>query len=324
MANLTITNLDVGSVVLSNGQFDDETLNLDGAQTVAEGTILARDSVSGKLVLFVPGGAALKSTNDGPFNLNPGDTLVLDVNNVGNATATWDATSASITDTTTYPVADQDTKTMTITITGGEYDGEVQTVTFNVATTTAALVASGINAQAKGVQASVVGGQVKLTTDGAGSGFDIATGAGTGDLTWGSSTAGTGDAADINAVTATEVKTVVEADTTATVTVVGAAAVFKATTELDFISGNALTPLGLSVETITANENGIPKALITYDLTGANGDNAIRALLSGEVKADRLVIADGSSVTAAIKDQLRDYGGIVALTTRQLAELDNQ
>jgi hypothetical protein len=78
--------------------------------------------------------------------------------------------------------------------------------------------------------------------------------------------------------------------------VVGLAAVFKATVELDFISGNALTPLGLSVETITANENGIPKAVLTYDLAGANGDNFIRAMLAGTVDDTRLVISDGSSM----------------------------
>jgi hypothetical protein len=324
MANLTTTNNDLGSVIWRNGVFDSDILSLSGAQTVPEGTILARDSVSGKLVFFIPGGAAVKSTSDGPFNLNPGDTVVIDVNDVGNATATFDATQATITDTTVYPVADQDTKTMTITITGGEYDGEVQTITFSGATTTALRVAEEINDQVKGCTATLDGGQVKLVTDGAGTGFDIATGAGTGDLTWGSSTAGTGDVEDINNVTATEVKTVVEADTTATVTVVGLAAVFKATVELDFISGNALTPLGLSVETITANENGVPKAVLTHDLVGANGDNAIRPLLAGEVVASRLVINDGSSLTAAIKDQLRDYGGIIALTTRELSTLDNQ
>jgi hypothetical protein len=323
MSNLTITNNDLGSVVIKDGQFDDETLSLSGAQTVAEGTILARDSVSLKLVPFVPGGLAQKSTSDGPFNLNPGDTLVIDVNNVGNATATFDAAQATITDTTTYPVADQDTKNITITITGGEYDGVVQTITFAGATTTALRVAEEINDQVLGCTATLDGGQVKLVTDGAGSGFDIAVGVGTSGLTWGSSTAGTGDVEDINNVTATEVKTVVEADTTATVTVVGLAAVFKATVELDFISGNTLTPLGLSVETITANENGIPKAILTYDLAGANGDNFIRAMLAGTVDDTRLVISDGSSMTDTIRDLLRDYG-IVPIDTRELLSLDNQ
>lgn len=57
MSNLTITNLDEGSVILEGGEFRDELFTLAGADTIAEGTILARDSVSLKLVLFVKGGA---------------------------------------------------------------------------------------------------------------------------------------------------------------------------------------------------------------------------------------------------------------------------
>lgn len=55
--NLTITNNDKGSVLLETGEFRDELITFAGADTFAEGTILARDSVSGKLVLFVKGGA---------------------------------------------------------------------------------------------------------------------------------------------------------------------------------------------------------------------------------------------------------------------------
>jgi hypothetical protein len=324
MADPTITNVDIGGVDFGQCSFRKETLNLSGAQTVALGTILARDSVSSKLVLFVPGGEASKSTSDGTFNLDPGDTLVINTNGAGNETSTWDATSATITDTTTYPVADQDGLTSIITITGGPYDGVAQTVTFSGTTTANTDVASQMNAQLDGCSVEVSGGQVKITTDGAGTGFDLAAAAGTGGLTWGSSTAGTGDVADIDNVTATEIKTVVEADTTdLTVTVVGDAAVFTATTSIQFVSGNALAKLGLSVETVTANENGIPKAVLNYELAGANGDNVIRALVAGEVRDSKLVIANGTSLTDAIRDQLRNYG-IVPIDISELGQLDNQ
>lgn len=56
MANSTITNVDTGNVVLQDADFRDELLTFGGAGTVLEGTILARDSVSGKLVPFVKGG----------------------------------------------------------------------------------------------------------------------------------------------------------------------------------------------------------------------------------------------------------------------------
>jgi len=75
------------------------------------------------------------------------------------------------------------------------------------------------------------------------------------------------------------------------------------------------------------NENGIPKAVVTYDVTAtAAGDVPIRALESGEVRAERLVIdadGDNSNVDAAVLDQLRDYK-IVAQDVQQLSVLDNQ
>lgn len=56
MPNLTITNLNIGSSILEDAKFEDGLLTLAGADTIAPGTILARDSVSLKYVLFVKGG----------------------------------------------------------------------------------------------------------------------------------------------------------------------------------------------------------------------------------------------------------------------------
>lgn len=56
MANLTITNNDLSVVEISNAEFRDDTVTFAGADTLAPGTILARDSVSLKLVIFVKGG----------------------------------------------------------------------------------------------------------------------------------------------------------------------------------------------------------------------------------------------------------------------------
>ena len=60
MANLNITDINTGNVILKDAKFDDGLLTLAGADTIAAGTILARDSVSGKYVLYVIGG----STNE--------------------------------------------------------------------------------------------------------------------------------------------------------------------------------------------------------------------------------------------------------------------
>lgn len=75
------------------------------------------------------------------------------------------------------------------------------------------------------------------------------------------------------------------------------------------------------------NENGIPKAVVTYDVTAAGaGDEAIRAMVSGSVRKDKLIIdadGDGSNIDDAVLDQLRDYG-IIPEDNQDLSVLDNQ
>lgn len=58
MANLTITNNDIGSEILKNAQVQDDTIVFAGAATREPGTIMARLITSGKLAVFVKGGVA--------------------------------------------------------------------------------------------------------------------------------------------------------------------------------------------------------------------------------------------------------------------------
>lgn len=58
MPNLEITNNKTRGIVLWEPTFKNEIVSAAGADTFAAGTILARDSVSLKLVLFVKGGVA--------------------------------------------------------------------------------------------------------------------------------------------------------------------------------------------------------------------------------------------------------------------------
>ena len=229
---------------------------LVAGDTVAKGNLIMSDANGKGILAAALASAASKDGGTGPYNLNAGDTAVIDVDNAGNATATWDAAAGTVTDTTSYPVADQDGKTEKVTIDGGAE----QTVTFSEAHTTAAAIAASMNSQLVGASVSVVGGQVKISSDKQGTDSTVEIGTGTCDLTWDTPVDGTGDVADINAVTATEVKTVIEADTTAEVTVVGAGFTINspttgATSELDFKSGNALTPLGLSVEVVVGQDS---------------------------------------------------------------------
>ena len=108
-----------------------------------------------------------------------------------------------------------------------------------------------------------------------------------------------------------------------TVTVSGLLDIFTATSTIEFVSGDALAKLGLSVETVSAQGNGTPLAVMTYDLAGVNGDNSVRVLTAGVVDYARLVIADGSSMTKFISDQLRDYAIISDPVTDHSIE-DNQ
>lgn len=75
------------------------------------------------------------------------------------------------------------------------------------------------------------------------------------------------------------------------------------------------------------NENGIPKAVLTYAVTAVGaGDESFRAMISGYVRKERLIIeADGddTNVDAAVRDQLRDYD-IVVQDVQELTQLDNQ
>lgn len=75
------------------------------------------------------------------------------------------------------------------------------------------------------------------------------------------------------------------------------------------------------------NENGIPKAVLTYDVTATGaGDIAARGLIAGDVRKQRLVInADGddTNVDNAVIGQLQDYS-IIAIDVQELNILDNQ
>lgn len=271
------------------------------------------------------------------YNMAPGDTMVIDVDNVGNATCTWDAAQGTITDTTAYPCADQDGLTSLITIDGG---GQ-QVVTFSGATTTAANIASQMNSQLLGCSVAEVGGQVKITSDKFGTSSSVAAAAGTGGLTWAAAVAGTGDVADIDAVTAAEVKTVIEADSTATVSIASGVPTLVSpttglTSELDFISGNALAILGLSVETIVGTAAQVKvtsdKAGTDSSITLTPGTSTITWLApvasTGDVAdIDAVTIAEVKSVieadtTATVTDNLDGTFTVVSPTTGLTSELD--
>lgn len=76
----------------------------------------------------------------------------------------------------------------------------------------------------------------------------------------------------------------------------------------------------------STNENGIPKAVLTYEVTAEGAGNiAVRALVAGKVNRNRLVIhadGDASNIDETELDGLRDFG-IVAEDVSQLGRYDN-
>ncbi len=71
----------------------------------------------------------------------------------------------------------------------------------------------------------------------------------------------------------------------------------------------------------------IPKAILTVEVVAAGaGDEPIRAMIAGEVRANKLIIdsdGDGSNVDDAVLDAIRDFA-IVSTDVTELNQLDNR
>lgn len=162
-------------------------------------------------------GGSVLSSNVEPFNLAPGDTLVIDTDAITPTAATFNATAAAReSGAGTYNISNGQQLTVKID------RGAVQTLTF--ATGEAAVMtawtpqelSNAINAKITGAKASVTSGgtKVTITSDRLGTGSYVEVTGGTANAAAAFSTveeAGTGNVSNIDAVTAAEVKTVAEA-----------------------------------------------------------------------------------------------------------------
>ncbi|MCP4603226.1 MAG: hypothetical protein GY847_22375 [Proteobacteria bacterium] len=252
---------------------------------VLKGADVMSNTVGKAITAVTVATAATDVTTAAPWNFAAGDTAVIDVDNAGNATATWDAAQGYQIDSTTYAVSDQVGLNITIAIDGGA----AQTITFAGTTTSAAHVIAEINAQLIGGAAEASTSFVKVKSDSSGTGSSVLCGAGTSGLTFGNAAvAGTGDVVDIDAVTAAEFKTVVEADTTATVTINAddTCSVFSpttgATSELEFVSGNVLALVGISVAVVTGEDSN--SHVMGKALSAAGAADEILSVLLAKTK----------------------------------------
>lgn len=151
-----------------------------------------------------------------PFELVTSDTLSVDVDAGGTVVATFTGTKGSRTSGNTQPFALADGVTLLVDIDGAG----PQTITFltaefvSIGAATAAEVAAVINAKISGANASAVGGAVVITSDtvGTDSTVEVTGGTGAAALAFPAGVgSGSGNVANMSAVTVAEVKSVVEA-----------------------------------------------------------------------------------------------------------------
>ncbi|MCP4679864.1 MAG: hypothetical protein GY854_31100 [Deltaproteobacteria bacterium] len=251
---------------------------------VLKGADVMSNTVGKAITAVTVATAATDVTTAAPWDFAPADTMVVDVDNVGNATATFDATQGYEIDDTTYPVSDQATKSILVTI-----DGVANPVTFVGTTTTAAHVIAEINAQISGGSAEASTSFVKVLSDTYGTDSTVVLTDVDSGLSFGNAAVdGTGDVGDINAVSAAEFKTVVEADTTATVTINAddTCSVFSpttgATSELEFVSGNVLALVGISVAVVTGEDSN--SHVMGKALSAAGAADEILSVLLAKTK----------------------------------------
>lgn len=208
-------------------------------------------------------------------------------------TANLTGTAASITDTTTYAVTDQDGLTSVITTTDADGVETEQTVTFDGATTTALQVAAQMNDQLVDCSAVVTGGQVVITTDATGPLVAILAAAGTGGLEWDDAVAGTGDPA-------TWPKGTLLARN-------------SSTTKIEKYADSG---------TLDRDE---PRAVLPHALTfSASGDLSTQVLVGGKVDQSKLSkLSDSTAISKAVFDKLIANTNIVPQTVAHNAVFDN-
>lgn len=247
---------------------------------------------------------------DLPLNLEPGDAIVLQVNGGGDDTATFDAAAAY--DQTAAGNFDlEDGWTLTFRIDGAS--AELQTFTIAAANVvdidavTPAELAREFNLQARGCFASVVGSDVRITSDTRGTASRVIIVGGTmaATLNFDGETVGTGDVANIEAVTLAELEAVIEADI-AGVAVVASGDAWKiqtvATGEAATLDSQAGTSsrFGLSGDAVTgADDSSVNAFRIEGKTPGVYGDSIsvkVQAATSGEASRFNLQVLVGGVV----------------------------
>lgn len=285
-------------------------------------TIVASTADTGTLIQSELGDASpaqVVGSASPPFDLEPGQTLEIDLNNAGALIATFSATAGARTGVAgTFPTLFVGGETLTLAIDGGV----TQTIIFTVAAQAAVDVVAEINAQIFGAQAEVSGGEVRIRSDRRGTSSSVniigGTGRATLDLAIGS-TSGTGNVADIDAVTFAEVETIVEAAITGIIVTQNGSGFVVLTSpttgpasEIDIkVTSTSLAGLGL-VSAVTVGSASATQHVLT-----------IRAANPGEWGNDLSVTLVDNPLFTSLGTGLDLYSAIIAAaTTAELAHGD--
>lgn len=228
-----------------------------------------------------------------PAVLAAGDTFIGKVNGGSTLTVTLAATAATLTGSGGTFTAGASGDTVSITV-GGVLGGAAQVIDLSgVSTATAAGYEAAINAALVGASVSVIGGQLKLSSDQKGTGATIAVTAfgGAAQAKTGLSVAsatGTGNVANVSAVTAAEIKTLFDATFTGSTTTVNsngsvtwASNTTGASSSVQFTSGTGVSKIAGFDTVIHSGSTtaAVNTVLVTASSVGswANIDCAVKA-----------------------------------------------
>jgi len=297
--------------------YQTRTVHYTDVAIPASKTSLAATLMLLTAVTAATNGAVLGTVAE-PFLLTPGDTLDFSIDGGGTDQAVFDAAAAAITsgNTETYDLADA--LTLTVKIDGGA----VQTAIFNtaefvsIAAATALEVAAVLNAELTGCSASVSAGGVVITSDLVGTDSSVEVTGGTANSGGVNRLAfslvavtGTGDVADIENVTAAEVKAVVEADVTGVLVTAVAGAINASSTSAPGPASSVQVEATSTADTAMGFDNATHSGTTGAALNTLKADGRYDGAYANDIRV--LITAATSGAASEFNLFVEDNGIIV-------------
>lgn len=280
-------------------------------RTSSKATIMAQTAAAS------PSAGTVLGSVVGPYALAHGDTVIVNPDGAGNSTATISAVAALRECATAENYALSNAQNITVKVDGGA----VQTIAFltaefvSIGAATAEEVAAVINAKITGARATVTstGTKVTITSDRKGTGSHIQVTGGTANGALGFSTSvfdGSGNVANVDAVTVAELKTIIEAAVSGvTVTNVGGAVQIASNT-----TGGSSTVI-VSASSTADDELGLDNATHTGSTGAAVNTLRFDGKYDGTYAASMQAIVETATSAVAAEFNLRVVKSGVTIET---------